>query len=72
MIELPTFEMGLTSGDIFFEFRTSSEKPMVLLHSEGEVGDFIKVGLKLMLCTVFASSAIYTDFVHKNSISCYY
>jgi len=45
VIELPTFEMGLTSGDIFFEFRTSSEKPMVLLHSTGDNGDFIKVSL---------------------------
>ncbi len=43
MIELPTFEMGLTSGDIFFEFKTSSERPMVLLHSTGDNGDFIKV-----------------------------
>jgi hypothetical protein len=43
VIELPTFEMGLTSGDIFFEFKTSSERPMVLLHSTGDNGDFIKV-----------------------------
>ena len=44
VIELPTFEMGITSGDIFFEFRTSLERPMVLLHSVGDNGDFIKVG----------------------------
>ena len=51
VIELPTFEMGLTSGDIFFEFKTSVgedqkwAQPMVLLHSTGEMGDFIKVSL---------------------------
>ena len=43
--------MGLTSGDIFFEFRTSVgedqkwAQPMVMLHSTGEMGDFIKVSL---------------------------
>jgi len=45
VIELPTFEMGITSGDIFFEFKTSLERPMVLLHSVGDYGDFIKVSL---------------------------
>jgi len=51
VIELPTFEMGLTSGDIFFEFKTSVgedqkwAQPMVLLHSTGDLGDFIKVSL---------------------------
>jgi len=45
VIELPTFEMGITSGDIFFEFKTSLERPMVLLHSVGENGDFIKVSM---------------------------
>ena len=44
VIQLPTFEMGITSGDIFFEFKTSLERPMVLLHSVGDNGDFIKVG----------------------------
>jgi hypothetical protein len=47
VIELPTFEMGLTSGDIFFEFKTSSERPMVLLHSTGDNGDFIKVPTRM-------------------------
>ncbi len=50
MIELPTFEMGLTSGDIFFEFKTSSERPMVLLHSTGDNGDFIKVQKFRIFC----------------------
>lgn len=52
VIELPTFEFGLTSGDIFFEFKTTSgnfdasgNRPMVLLHSTGDTGDFIKVSL---------------------------
>merc|ERR1712038_1079555 len=51
VIELPTFEMGLTSGDIFFEFKTSVgedqkwAQPMVLLHSTGDHGDFIKVSI---------------------------
>ena len=51
VIELPTFEMGLTSGDIFFEFKTSVgedqkwAQPMVMLHSTGEMGDMIKVSL---------------------------
>jgi len=44
-IKLPTFEMGLTSGDIFFEFRTASMKPMIVLHSTGKNGDFIQVSL---------------------------
>ena len=43
VIELPTFEIGTTSGDIFFEFKTALERPMVLLHSVGDNGDFIKV-----------------------------
>jgi contactin associated protein-like 2 len=45
VIQLPTFEMGITSGDIFFEFKTALERPMVLLHSVGDNGDFIKVSL---------------------------
>jgi len=45
VIVLPTFEMGVTSGDIFFEFKTSLERPMVLLYSDGDNGDFIKVSL---------------------------
>ena len=44
VIELPTFDMGL-SGDIYFEFKTTSEKTMILIHSEGSNGDFIKVSL---------------------------
>merc|ERR1711899_254946 len=44
VIELPTFDMGL-SGDIYFEFKTTSEKTMIIIHSQGENGDFIKVSL---------------------------
>ena len=44
VIELPTFEMGI-SGDISFEFKTASERPMVLIHQIGDTGDFIKVSL---------------------------
>ena len=43
-IRLPTFDMGL-SGDIYFEFKTTSEKTMIIIHSQGENGDFIKVSL---------------------------
>ena len=43
-IKLPTFDMGL-SGDIYFEFKTTSEKTMIIFHSEGDNGDFIKVSL---------------------------
>ena len=44
VIELPTFDMGL-SGDIYFEFKTTSEKTMIIIHSQGSNGDFIKVSL---------------------------
>ncbi|XP_040565302.1 neurexin-4 [Lepeophtheirus salmonis] len=44
VIALPTFEMGL-SGDIFFQFKTTSTKTMVLIHSTGETGDYIKISL---------------------------
>jgi contactin associated protein-like 2 len=40
IIELPTFEMG-QSGDIYLEFKTTSIKTMVLIHSVGDTGDFI-------------------------------
>ena len=40
IIELPTFEMG-QSGDIYLEFKTTSIKTMVLVHSVGDTGDFI-------------------------------
>ena len=33
------------SGDIYFEFRTTSEKTMVLIHTIGDTGDFISVTL---------------------------
>ena len=36
--------MGL-SGDIYFEFKTTSEKTMIMIHSQGANGDFIKVSL---------------------------
>ena len=44
VIELPTFEIG-QSGDIYFEFKTTSAKTMILIHSTGKTGDFIKVSL---------------------------
>ena len=44
VIELPTFDMGL-SGDIYFEFKTTAEKTMIIIHSQGDNGDFIKVSL---------------------------
>ena len=44
VIELPTFDMGL-SGDIYFEFKTTSESTNIIIHSEGSNGDFIKVSL---------------------------
>ncbi len=40
VIELPTFDMG-QSGDIYLEFKTTSSKTMVVIHSVGENGDFI-------------------------------
>jgi len=42
---LPPFQMEITSGDIFFEFKTSTQRTMVLLHSVGLNGDFIKVSM---------------------------
>ena len=33
------------SGDIYFEFKTTNEKTMVLLHTIGDTGDFINVKL---------------------------
>ncbi len=44
VIELPPVEFG-QSGDIYFEFKTTSIKTMVLIHSEGTNGDFIRVSL---------------------------
>jgi len=44
VIELPTFDMGL-SGDIYFEFKTTSKKTMIIIHSQGANRDFIKVSL---------------------------
>ena len=44
VIELPPVEFG-QSGDIYFEFKTTSIKTMVLIHSEGSKGDFIRVSL---------------------------
>ena len=48
VIELPSVEFG-QSGDIYFEFKTTSMKTMVLVHSEGSKGDFIKVSTQ-MIC----------------------
>ena len=44
VIELPPAEFG-QSGDIYFEFKTTSSKTMVLVHSEGSNGDFVRVSL---------------------------
>ena len=44
VIELPPVEFG-QSGDIYFEFKTTSIKTMVLIHSEGSNGDFIRVSI---------------------------
>jgi Laminin G domain. len=43
-IELPQIDFG-QSGDIYFEFKTTSQKTMVLIHSQGTNGDFIMVSL---------------------------
>ena len=44
VIELPPVEFG-QSGDIYFEFRTTSVKTMVLVHTVGTNGDFLKVSI---------------------------
>ena len=44
VMEFPPPQFG-QSGDIYFEFKTTSIKTMVLLFSEGSNGDFIKISL---------------------------
>jgi contactin associated protein-like 2 len=44
VIQLPPMEFG-QSGDIYFEFKTTSVKTMILLYAEGSNGDFLKVSL---------------------------
>ena len=41
VMELPHFDMG-QSGDIYLEFKTTWDKTMVLAHSIGSTGDFIR------------------------------